>query len=736
MHRRVAVPKKYDHINFVPPEGVANAAAKGLELRAKASPSNRGGLTPAEASKQGIGSGVQRAVNLKNRDPVSPKVVKQMRGFLSRSEKSSKISDEHKGTPWNDKGYVAWLLWGGDPAVSWVDKIIGQMEAADEKEKQSKKAAVQRVLERRASDNEPSNPGLWAKVQALTKGEKASITVNGKTINGPNDGKGFTVFPSAYANGWASKTYKDLGGGWKKKKKASLAEAWGPTLREARGQNPYASDYGGSWTIKFDVGRMEPLLWTPSGFKDSRKLDYTRSSRRPKDFRTQAEANREIQTEVLDFIRDYRSDQADLIRGWGSRTARGKAKKDVGHGGLDEWFSGHGGAKGKGEDATWGDWVSISPVTKTLPSGKKVEKGDIVGECGISDDADWKEITKGGEDPLKCMPRQKAHDMPKKERAEKAKAKQRAEKADSSRGKKPTNTPTFDKKKGKKARGYRQVPTKSLRLDPYVVRFLRQHGGVFKEYPNLWIKGGGARDALINFYADRTKGYQRSSRPLRDIDLVLIGGSHSDRDELLARFGGSVESEDLDTGARSMGGYLRSRDVGINEVALRPDFFVFTDKALRDLSRNTVNPSGGEVDPEWGDVSPRLGLRSVLFSLREGLDLPDNTMVTEAVRAARPFDLLIHLYKAFETGVEDSFFDAVSGNDHLVGARTAEEALLLLHQEVYSFSRTPAQEAIYQDAVMISDLDAWDRGKKARLQRIQMKREAAASLRAAWGKVL
>ena len=93
--------------------------------------------------------------------------------------------------------------------------------------------------------------------------------------------------------------------------------------------------------------------------------------------------------------------------------------------------------------------MSISPVTKTLPSGKKVEKGDIVGECGISDDPDWKEITKGGEDPLKCMPRQKAHDMPKAERAEKAKAKQKAEQADSSRGKKPTNTPTFDKKKAR-----------------------------------------------------------------------------------------------------------------------------------------------------------------------------------------------------------------------------------------------------------------------------------------------
>ena len=87
-----------------------------------------------------------------------------------------------------------------------------------------------------------------------------------------------------------------------------------------------------------------------------------------------------------------------------------------------------------------------APENEHENEGKKVEKGDIVGDCGISDDPDWKEITKGGKDPLKCMPRQKAHDMPKAERAEKAKAKQKAEKADSNRGKKPTMTPTFDKK--------------------------------------------------------------------------------------------------------------------------------------------------------------------------------------------------------------------------------------------------------------------------------------------------
>ena len=336
---------KYDHINFKPPQGVANAAAKGLEYRQKASPSNKGGLTPSQAAEEGIGSGVQRAVNLKNRNNLTPETIKKMVGFFSRHEKNKGVKPENNGEPWNDKGHVAWLLWGGDPGKAFADKVKKQMDAADAK--QASRVA-QRYLS--AGENEPTNPGLWAKVISLAKGETASLTHNGKTVNGPNDGTGFQKYPTAYANGWASNVYGDLGGGWKKKKKKE-------------------------------------------------------------------------------------------------KKARGKAKKDVGQGGLDEWFSGHGGAKGKGENATWGDWVSISPVTKTLPSGKKVEKGDIVGDCGISSDPDWKEETKGGKNPLKCMPRQKAYDMDKSERAEKAKAKQKAEKS-TPNTKKPTKTETFEKKAG------------------------------------------------------------------------------------------------------------------------------------------------------------------------------------------------------------------------------------------------------------------------------------------------
>jgi hypothetical protein len=44
--------------------------------------------------------------------------------------------------------------------------------------------------------NVPTNPELWARAKSMAKSK-------------------FDVYPSAYANGWASKWYKSKGGGWK-----------------------------------------------------------------------------------------------------------------------------------------------------------------------------------------------------------------------------------------------------------------------------------------------------------------------------------------------------------------------------------------------------------------------------------------------------------------------------------------------------------------------------------------
>jgi len=57
--------------------------------------------------------------------------------------------------------------------------------------------------------NSPTNPKLWSRAKAMARSK-------------------FDVYPSAYANGWASKWYKSKGGGWK-------------TVKEDKYQDPYAA---------------------------------------------------------------------------------------------------------------------------------------------------------------------------------------------------------------------------------------------------------------------------------------------------------------------------------------------------------------------------------------------------------------------------------------------------------------------------------------------------------------
>lgn len=94
--------------SFVPPVTVARAAALGLKYRRKF---KRGG-TPV---------GVARAVQLKNRRPVSLDTIRRMYSYFSRH-----ATDKRPG--WNNPrnpsaGYIAWLLWGGDPGRTWATAI-------------------------------------------------------------------------------------------------------------------------------------------------------------------------------------------------------------------------------------------------------------------------------------------------------------------------------------------------------------------------------------------------------------------------------------------------------------------------------------------------------------------------------------------------------------------------------------------------------------------------------------
>ena len=118
--------ERYEGINFVPPESVANAAARGLRLRQK---TGRGGLTTRQASKEGIGSGVARAASLKNRQKLSPSTISRMVSFFARHSAFKK--NHTTNTP--SISLISWNLWGGDPGKAWAKKVKAQMYRADEK---------------------------------------------------------------------------------------------------------------------------------------------------------------------------------------------------------------------------------------------------------------------------------------------------------------------------------------------------------------------------------------------------------------------------------------------------------------------------------------------------------------------------------------------------------------------------------------------------------------------------
>jgi hypothetical protein len=63
--------------------------------------------------------GWQRASQLSKGEKLSADVVSRIAQF-NRHRKNSTIAPEYKDTPWKDRGYVAWLLWGGDEGVDWA----------------------------------------------------------------------------------------------------------------------------------------------------------------------------------------------------------------------------------------------------------------------------------------------------------------------------------------------------------------------------------------------------------------------------------------------------------------------------------------------------------------------------------------------------------------------------------------------------------------------------------------
>lgn len=117
-----------DSVTYEVPQSVRKAAQRGLDLRRKQRRGNKAGLTPKEAGRLGIGSGVARARDLvKGR--VSYQTVKRMKAYFARHD--SNVDLDPGKTPTEDKGYVAGLLWGGRQGERWAKSVISQADRSN-----------------------------------------------------------------------------------------------------------------------------------------------------------------------------------------------------------------------------------------------------------------------------------------------------------------------------------------------------------------------------------------------------------------------------------------------------------------------------------------------------------------------------------------------------------------------------------------------------------------------------
>lgn len=87
----------------------------------------------------GTAVGWARAHQLAKGEKISADTIKRMASF-NRHRKNSSINPKLKDTPWKDRGYVAWLIWGGDEGVDWAMKKSKELDKIEESNKYFKPA--------------------------------------------------------------------------------------------------------------------------------------------------------------------------------------------------------------------------------------------------------------------------------------------------------------------------------------------------------------------------------------------------------------------------------------------------------------------------------------------------------------------------------------------------------------------------------------------------------------------
>jgi hypothetical protein len=210
------------------------------------------------------------------------------------------------------------------------------------------------------------------------------------------------------------------------------------------------------------------------------------------------------------------------------------------------------------------------------------------------------------------------------------------------------------------------------------------------------VKGGAAREALIS-----TLSLRAPHQP-RDIDLVRRGAYPLSTDDVIAK---RIMGRDFEHGARvelirNLGGYLRSRDISINEVTALDTTVHTSLLCALDTIGHVLRPSryrSGTLHKRPSLFGASLLKMARLYA--EGAVIGENWSITgipEEVTFTE-FDLAIHLNKAFQRGelVADRFLHTLEllslfpATDNRV-ARALREVEHLRHGEKGLLPDVPA----------------------------------------------
>lgn len=123
------------------PQSASNNAKRALAWREKYGDEVKGGTS----------IGWTRANQLASRESLSYSTIARMAAF-NRHRQNSKVDPKYAATPWKDRGYVAWLIWGGTSGVNWAIRKAesirnGRFYSQEDKEMVEGIASIVRSIE-------------------------------------------------------------------------------------------------------------------------------------------------------------------------------------------------------------------------------------------------------------------------------------------------------------------------------------------------------------------------------------------------------------------------------------------------------------------------------------------------------------------------------------------------------------------------------------------------------------